>query len=669
MLHPIASAKCGFRVSSPVGGRGFVVALGVIWAGWLALAAADPPPADPATARQAEMDRCVGTLGSEAPHEQKLAACRQLARIGDATVIPALAPLLADDALSHPARLALEAIADPAAGEALRAALPQAQGQTLAGIVLSLGARGEASAVANLVPLLSHADLSVASAAATALGMIDTPEASAALIPVLGAERAELRAPAACGLLRLAATRQAQGDPTGAARLCDAVRSADLAMYLRAAGLRGAILASADGGAALLGESLRSSETAFFSAALEVSRELTAAPATAAMTAALSELPPERQALVLVALGDRGDTTAREAVMQAARSEAPAVRVAALGALGQLGDGSAIAVLLAAAADPQAEVSAAARDGLTALTGETVDTAVVAAFGDAAGAMRPFLVELIGRRRITAAVPQLLPLADDADPALRQAVWTALGRTIGPEHLGELTRRLLAAKEAGEAEALQQALTAACLRMVDRNATATVVADAMGQAAGPTRIFLLELLGKLGGPNALEAAVAEAGSSDAAMQDAATRVLGKWPTPDAAPQLLELVRAGLPAKYKQRVLHGLVRIVRQMDMTNDARLALLREAMQAAERDEERCLAVEALGRIPTREALSEAVSHLGQPALRAAACAAAVSTAEALVAADPAAVAEPMKQVVAAATDAEVVRRAKAVLAASAKP
>ena len=85
-------------------------------------------------------------------------ACRRLAALGGRESIAPLAALLADQELSHAARLGLEAIPDPAAGEALRTALPGLTGMPLVGAIQSLAARREAGAVADLGRYLADRD-------------------------------------------------------------------------------------------------------------------------------------------------------------------------------------------------------------------------------------------------------------------------------------------------------------------------------------------------------------------------------------------------------------------------------------------------------------------------------------------------------------------------------
>src|SRR5436305_914569 len=83
--------------------------------------------AEDAAARDKERP-LIAVLQSNAPPQEKAITCKKLAVYGSKAAVPALAPLLADRELSSWARIALEAIPDPAADEALRDALSKVQG-------------------------------------------------------------------------------------------------------------------------------------------------------------------------------------------------------------------------------------------------------------------------------------------------------------------------------------------------------------------------------------------------------------------------------------------------------------------------------------------------------------------------------------------------------------
>jgi len=77
----------------------------------------------------------------------RLFICRMLALIGSATAVPALKPLLNDNATADVARLALDGIDAPSVNETYRAALDKLTGAPKAGLIGSIAVRGDVQAL------------------------------------------------------------------------------------------------------------------------------------------------------------------------------------------------------------------------------------------------------------------------------------------------------------------------------------------------------------------------------------------------------------------------------------------------------------------------------------------------------------------------------------------
>lgn len=615
------------------------------------------------TADETDLNRLAAVLRSDAPESAKLLACKRLAWLGNAESVAAVAPLLADAKLSHAARLALEAIPAPAAADALREALGRLKGLPLAGVASSLGVRRDAKSIPALARLLDDRDAEVAAAAAGALGKIATGEAAAILAAGLPKAVPTRRTAVADACLECAERLHAAGQSPQAVPLFDLVAKSDLPGRIRAAAVRGAMLSDAPASGARLSAALESADKHVFAIALIVARELPKAGLAPVLVAQLPKLTAERQALVLGVLGDLADPAARPAVVEAVGSGDRALRVAALRALATLGDAGNVGLLLAAAASQgDQEVAEAALDSLTVLPG--IDAAVTDALGSAAGRSRLVLMELVGRRHISAARPVLLKSMESPDAATRLAALTALGGIIAPADFSSLTGRLLASGSAEEQAAAKRALKAACSRRPDKQACAESLVACLAGATPEASCFLLELLATVGDATALKAVSAAALSPNEEIQDTATRVLGDWRTPDVAPALADLARRMANDKFRVRALRGYIRVARQMDVPAGRRVAICREAMALAQRDEERRLALEAVGRCAAPEALKFAVGYLSSESLRAAAAGAAVSIGEKLAASQPEQVRAAMHAVLKATTDPTLTRRAKDVLA-----
>ena len=93
------------------------------------------------TAAGERQQQLIAVLQSDAPKADKAITCKQLAVYGTAESVPAIAALLPDPELTSWARIALEAIPDPAADAALREALGSVKGRTLVGVINSIGVR------------------------------------------------------------------------------------------------------------------------------------------------------------------------------------------------------------------------------------------------------------------------------------------------------------------------------------------------------------------------------------------------------------------------------------------------------------------------------------------------------------------------------------------------
>jgi hypothetical protein len=430
------------------------------------------------------------------------------------------------------------------------------------------------------------------------------------------------------------------------------VRHADVPKQRIIEATRGAILARGAEGVPLLVEQLRSADKALFAAGLQIARELPGREAADALAAELGRASPERQALLILTLADRGDAAALPAVLEAAKGGSGQVRLAAIAMMERVANASCTELLVEIAISDDQGVAQRAKDVLSDMRDPNLDKAVVGWLGTAAGKTRQTMIELAGLRHITAASPALLKDADDPDASIRVAALTALGFTIEQNDLPALIVRAVQPKDSSkpdEEKAAMDALRLAAPRMADHEACAAKLIAAAAQAPVPTRCNLLEVLTAVGGSAALQAVAAAARDADADVQDAGTRLLGQWMTADAAPVLLDLAKTAADAKYKTRALRGYLRIARQFAPAGEPRVAMCRQAWPLCQRAEEKKLVVEALRTTPSAESLALVTAQLGDPALKQEAAAAAVAIAERIVYREPQAVADAMKKVLAA--------------------
>jgi len=597
-------------------------------------------PAISAAEPAAQERELLAVLRSAAPESEKAITCKRLAVSGSAAAVPDLAALLGNPRLASWARIPLEAIPGSEADAALRAAAEKLDGVLLVGVINSLGVRGDAASVPLLESRLTSADADVAAAAAAALGRIGAPAAAAALAKALAA--APTRDAVAQACVVCAEKRVAAGDTAGAIALADAVRQAEVSEQRRAEAYRAGILARGIDGIPLVVELLRSPSRRLFNMGLFAARELgmlggRVEPLALAVdqaligeVAALAKGDATRGALVIGALADRGAGSGpgaasapavRTALIEAVRGGPPAMWLAALAALGRVGDASVVGPLVEAAA--VADAAPAVRSALAALADPEADAEIRRRLAGADAAVLPMLVGVVGDRRIDA-VAEVVPLAAHASPAVRTAALGALGAIVDLANLDVLVRAVAAPADDAQRAVAIKALTEASVRMEDREACAAKLAAAVAAAGPADRIVLLDTLGEVGGTRALEAVAAAAVAPDEAQQDAATRLLGKWMTADAAPVLLGLSQPDAPPRFRTRALRGYLRIARQFVLPDADRAAMCRRALAASTEEVDRKAVLEILKRYPSPATLEVAREAAKVPGLEAEATAAA---------------------------------------------
>jgi HEAT repeat protein len=577
----------------------------------------------PSFAQEAKL---LAVLRSDATLEEKSDACRQLTRVATKESIPTLASLLSDEKLSHMARYALEPIRDPAVDDCLCAALGKVQGRPRLGVIGSLGARRATKAVDALAPLLKDADAATAQAAARALGNIGTYQAAQLLEGAIGLLPGSDRqivgkdATAACeGLLRCAEALAAKGQAEESQAIYRHLRAMGhwAPPQVRAAALRGEILALGKAGIPLMIEAIRGSDRALAAAAVRAAQELLATEITDALAAELPNAPAERRGLLILALADRGDPRILPAIIQAAQGGDELLRILAIRALKRMGDSSCVPTLFQAALEGSTDVSQAAMEALEIRQDKSVDDQIAARLPRAEGKARLLLFELAKQRHTSAAAPALWLAADDNDSAVRVVALAGLGAVLETADLSKLIARLAVTKGKAETAALDAALREVCLRSADREAVAAELAAALPTASGPLKAKLLNLLSNVGGTKALEVVATAARSGDAELRDAAFRVLGEWPSVDAAPLLLELHNTISDDRLKIRAIRAYIRIVRQFDLPADRRAEMCRTALEAAQHDEDKRLVLEVLLRYPSEQMQAIAQEATKIPALK----------------------------------------------------
>jgi HEAT repeat protein len=548
----------------------------------------------------------IKILTSDAPKAEKAITCKKLAVFGSKDAVPALSPLLEDEQLCSWARIALEAIPGEEASTALRDALAKVEGRQLIGVINSLAVRQDPAAVEPLTALLESKDEIVAATAAVAIGHIGTEAAKAPLTTALSADSDSLKNAAAEGCILLAEAELAAGKNVAAFDIYQQVRAADVPQQRVLEAVRGSILALGDNGMELLTEQLNSDDKRFFYLGLQTARELKGEKVTAALASVITATSPERGALLLTAIGDRGEPVSAEVIASALSSEEKPLRIAALGVVAKLGTADSVPSLIKVAGESDEELSAAAVQALTNLSGDDVNAAIASRLESANETELAVLIPVVGARRIDA-TPALTKALNSDNANLRATALAALGETVSPENMNILVKQVTEAKSDEARAAAKKALQTAAIRMPDAEATAEQLVAAMQDQPIPTQLSLLDVVAATGGQTSLAALGKAAKSTDETLQDAGTRLLGEWLSVDAGPTLLEIAKID-GHKFQVRAIRGYIRLARQFAKTDAQRAEMCSKALAAATRPTEQRLVLETARGYPSLPMLEVAI-------------------------------------------------------------
>ena len=596
-----------------------------------------------------------GVLESEAAYDAKQFACRQLALTATAEQVPILAKYLADEQMSHVALYVLTHIDSPAVDEALVAALDKAEGRARLGIINMLGNRRCSAAIKPLGKLMLSTDEETAVAAIRALGRIGTEAAHSQSLSYdsfadsakkLGESRMLALAQAN---LDFADRFMAEGHADAAKNLYRLMWGAGNPAYLRAAALKGLAQADAIEAMPLVLESLGDREKAIIQMAVYLVQRapgVAGQSTTRMLVARLPSLEPQVQAMLIRALGVRGDKTALPAVTKSLGSSDPAVRLAAVEAAGSVGDASVVGVLAEHAAKTKGPEQQAARESLYSLRGADINGAIVEQMESVGSDAKIELIEALGQRSAEEGVDALLAAARGKESAVGTAALRALRDLAGAKDMPGLVELLATSGQAQRDDAGKTLAAVARRCGAGAEATGLLLAKYSGADAAGLKNALLAALGEIQDSKALPVLLAalSKNDSDSQMRNTAIKALGTWPSYEPAKALLDIARSSKDRTERVLALRGCTDLT-AAHAPADQKLADYEQVLKIAEDNEKRRV-LGKLADIKNPAALNMAQGYLSSSETANEAALAVTAIGEAIYSKEPKAVAAAMHKV-----------------------
>ncbi len=577
----------------------------------------------------------AGKLGPNVSNVARIWLLRQLEYMGGAESVDAIAAALndKDPLVRNAARRALTTNPAAAANAALVTKLAATNKAGSAskedaafkiGLLNALGHRADASSTTAVSDSLADANKDVVAAAARALGLIGTADAADALKKRRQASEGDLRLRLGNATLRCANTMLARGQLFKAKEVFTDLRGEKEAASVRRAAAHGLMSVADDWGAVkLIAGFLRGDDSEAAGVAAAQMADLNSVHVDK-LVAVRGQMIPAHQVLLLQALELRADKKVMPAVVVATASGDKSIRVAALKALSTVGDASVVPLLLKALSKGGVEASAA-RDALEAVYGEGTDAAIIAALkkADTVG-RRAMLIEILHRRRSVESVPALLVETKHADAEVRRRAMAALSQLAEMSDVPAMLEGVLSAEAGAERDEAEKAVMLLCNRLEDADRRADPVLGVYEKANAADQKTLLPLLGRIGGPQALEKLEVALKSGDKSLYDVGVRAICNWPNGDVAPRLLALFESSDSEKHKLQAMRAFIRVIAlRNERPNEESLELLKKSMKMAFRDEERNLILSRVisAEIRSIEALRFVLPYLENPATAQMAC------------------------------------------------
>lgn len=377
-------------------------------------------------------------------------------------------------------------------------------------------------------------------------------------------------------------------------------------------------------------------------------------------------LPSDAQVGLINALTDRGDAAARPAIVELLASPDGPVKTAAANSLGYLGQAEDVGRLVALLRDGDESLRGTARASLIRMPHPGASAAIVTELtglpaDSSQKTLRIALVEILAARRASAAAESLVPLAVDAEPAVRTATMTALGQLAGPAQIPGMLSGILKAEKGAEREGAEKAVMFVCSRIEDPAQRAAPLLSAIEALPEAQQRQLWPTLGRVGGETARQAI--EKLIADPKSHDIGLRAICNWPDASIAPRLTELVQQEQHGDHRTSALRALVRVaVLPDDRTDTQRLELLKQALGMCDRDAERTLVLQRARAIRSVDSLRFLLPFVDRPAFMEQACLSIVELAHhrALRDANKAEFHAALDKVMATSKDATTVERAR---------
>jgi len=545
---------------------------------------------------------------------------RQLQLIGKKESIKPLNRLLSDPVLFEPAAQALVAIGSSEAEKTILKSLRTESGFNRVTLIKALGELRSKRAVKNILKYAVSRDKNVRQAALFALANIGDPAAQAVLSRTDLASSSYERAQAPSLYLLYAKRLAESGHKSQSNRI-----ARDLITYYTIP-TEGHIACSAldllvhnkgDQSLSDLHDAMNSPNDDLRGQALDLASHIPGQKATKAWILKAFLSSPKVRAEIISMLGERKDPFAVDFLTEALRSRDRTVRLAAIPALTLLAGDKALPSLISNLVSDDTDEIAALKTALLMIPGDQVVPAAVKTLNKVPPYSQAALIEIITDKLAVEHKDLVFSFTENEDKDVRSTALTGLISLSGPEDIPRLLQLFRESDQISETTLILDAIAASANRDENIHTRSDTVLSELQISEGKKRADLLKLLPRIGGEKLLQAIRSNLNSEDIKVQTAAVVALSRWPTIDAAGDLLNVSRNFDSRKFVYLAVQGYVRLATGPEIALEDSLNMIKDILVDSMPNEEKTLIIKGLAAVPTKESAELMISYMEDPDLK----------------------------------------------------
>ncbi|HEX5025485.1 MAG TPA: family 16 glycoside hydrolase [Agriterribacter sp.] len=553
--------------------------------------------------------------------EAKLFIVTQLEHIGKDDAIVYLQPYLHHERLSDAASRALATINTSGANNALLQALTGATGNVQLSLVQALGHTRFPQAVPLVSALVATGEPKLTKVALHTLARIGDPSSMKLLSGAAAKsgytyEVSNATASYILYLSQLTANGNTKDAEKAAKKLLKNAGSAKQ-VHTQTAALKILVDIQGENSTALLTSAMKDKNAEYRAAALQFARPYLNENTVTQWTNAFNKADNVVKAEIITMLGDKEVASASPIAMESLQSKDEDVRLAAITAGARIDQEKALPALLNVLKTGNAEEIAAVKTSLLSMKGDGVVPAVAEAIPGATPAGKAALIDVLGERAARSRIKDVLPLINSPDSTVRKSARVAAGNMLTPIQLPQLYPLLLAAKTPEDVNDMQQLIIAGLSGMNNSDQRSTFVLAQLEKAPANKKYLFYNVLSGIGGKQGLETVLNAYASGNHQTKTEVINALSNWKDGLATAQIYQVVQQEGKGEYANTAMEGFIKQISISDHTPDQKLLLLRNAMDHAQRIEQKNNILQEVGKCTTLPALLYAGRFLDDPALQ----------------------------------------------------